>query len=219
MKRLLSAAFSLVFALGVGTVLHADLNTPDVGIPDVQEVPDVGPSSPRDNSVPPVAQDGVTGSRSSEDWLSTLPGSSSSSSMDSFPTLSFGAGVALTFTEDADSDTFLSLYVEGYPWVLGKVLGLGFTFSYDVVPVSEGEMVIGAQADVRWVFLPMNDGGMWLDFRVGPAYQINAQSLRMYAYTDLGFDLSLGTMLLETRMGVYFTGTATGIVVSAGMEL
>jgi hypothetical protein len=219
MKKLLTAAVSLVFALGVGTVLHADLYTPDVRSPDVRGVPEVGSGSTSGTSVPPAAQGGGTRGSPYTEWLPSFAGSSASTAVDSFPSLSFGAGAALTFSDTGDSDTFIATYMEGYPWVIGNLLGIGFTVSYDVVPVTDGEMVIGMQADVRWVFLPMDIGSMWLDCRVGPAYQVNAQSLNMYMYMDFGFDLYLGDMLLETRAGIYLTGTATGVVIAAGMEL
>jgi hypothetical protein len=228
MKNLIAAATAAAFLLCSAAALAAEAASADVGIPDVREAPDVqGPADvgTGGGSSGTAAAAGVVTSREPLFPAIRLPAAkaaSASTAKRAIPATSFGAGVAVRFPSEAPAAaeaTFLDLYLELYPLVFQEVLGVGFTLTCDVVPVADGDLVIGTQADVRWVYLNTAGFNSWLDFRVGPAYEMTANSLRLYAYFDVGFDLDLGGTLLETRIGGFLTGTTGGMSVSAGMQL
>jgi hypothetical protein len=231
MRNPFTAAAVCAFLLGAAAVLAAQPSTADVGMPDVRGTPDVqGPAevgAASEQPSLPVDTGAVAGRAPSRLPSISLPSAKAPAAGSAvrgaaIPSASFGAGLAVRFGDEeagATEATFLSTYLEFYPFVFQQSLGVGFTISCDVVPVDEGDLVVGSQADLRFVYVKTKDFNSWLDVRVGPAYEMVANSLRLYGYADIGFDLDLGGMLLETRLGGFLTGTTGGVSVCGGIQL
>jgi hypothetical protein len=216
MKKVLWIAFAITLILGSGTAVYAVPGAPDIDVPDVTGVPEVGSAAP---SAPGVTtgRGVVTSKRTPRaPWQSSAVSSTSAAGI---PAVVFGAGVSGKFTDESASSPYLSLYADWYPLVIDGTFGIGSTLTADIVPIENGDVVVGIQADAR-LQLPLEQGiAAWADVRVGPSYETTSHNLSLYGYADLGINLDLDGMFLDMRLGAFLTGTAVGVVFGVGMSL